>query len=178
MMSAARKRPLRIEGDVAYVPLAGGGEAVIDATDAALVGARNWHSRPTTRDGLVHVRCCIYESGVRSKRYLHRMLMNPPPGFEVDHVDGDGLNNRRANLRVATRTENQWNRRSLINPLGKGVYERENGSFMSRIRANDRVYHLGSYQTAREARAAYEGASRVLHGEYALVGRSALEDKP
>ena len=168
-MGGSARRLLRIEGDIAYIPLASTHlEAVIDVADAPLVEGRNWHLK--SDHGLTYARCCVTKNGKRSRLYLHRVITGVADGLMVDHRDGNGLNCRRYNMRPATRLQNAWNRKSNINPNGKGVAA--DGQFWrATIRANGVYYQLGTYLTAAEARAAYAGASKVLHGKFSVTER-------
>ena len=108
-------REIRIEGNIAYVPLTKGYEAVIDAEDVHLVAGRAWHAKVTkTKAGEVR---SVYASamtlrvdGKAKNIWLHRVILGLTDGLLfADHIDGDGLNNRRSNLRVATPSENRKN---------------------------------------------------------------------
>jgi hypothetical protein len=102
------------------------------------------------------------ESGreTRSEKYLHRVILAAPEGFEVDHIDGNRLNNTRANLRVVPHKAN------MRNMLGKkrGVYA-EGARFRSAITVDYRQIHLGTYDTREEAHAAYAAAKKRYHPE-------------
>lgn len=92
----------------------------------------------------------------------------PPPGTDVDHEDGDSLNNRFANLRVATRWENLSNRgKTRANTSGfKGVRPHRN-KWVARIGHKGRYRHLGTFDTPEQAAEAYAAAAREIHGEFA-----------
>lgn len=100
--------------------------------------------------------------------YLHRLIAGTPPGFDTDHVNGDRLDNRRANLRVASRSENNANagRRSHSSQPFKGV-RRKGSRWQARIRVRGREIALGSFTTAEEASAAYDAAARLHFGAFA-----------
>jgi hypothetical protein len=93
-----RPRPIRIDGDVAYVPLTKGFTASIDATDVPIVQGFSWSAdvRKTTVYAVRRSR--------REKRVIgiHQAILPAEPGLTPDHIDGDGLNNRRSNIRAAT----------------------------------------------------------------------------
>lgn len=161
-------RLIRIEGDVAYVPLTKGYEAVIDAADAPLVGVCNWQVVLSGRP--VGDRETAYASrhfGDR-KCTMHRFLLLAEPGVEVDHIDGNGLNNRRSNLRLSTRAQNQWNQRTRAdNKSGvKGVYLSRSGKWCAQIKANGKNKGLGKFKCRTAAAIAYALASAQLHGEF------------
>jgi hypothetical protein len=161
------KRPIRICGDVAYVPLTQGYEAIIDAADVPLVEGHNWYAglRKTSIYAVANKKIGIKFTVV----YLHRILMFGLGSFEVDHKDGDGLNNMRCNLREATKSQNMHNMRiKKTNTSGfKGVdFYRRNEKWRSRINFDGNRINLGYFASPEEAHAAYCVASRKLHGEF------------
>jgi hypothetical protein len=92
-----------------------------------------------------------------------------PNGF-IDHVDGDGFNNRLANLREASPTENNINRPAPArNTSGfKGAsWSNTSQKWLAHISYGGKAYHLGFFDTVQEAHAAYLGAAKILHGEFA-----------
>lgn len=93
-------RTIRVEGNIAYVPLTHGHEAIIDACDASLVDAFNWYAR--VRPHTVYAVRTTRSGMVKRDSRMHRAIMGDPDGFEVDHINGNGLDNRRDNLRLAT----------------------------------------------------------------------------
>lgn len=87
---------------------------------------------------------------------------------EIDHADGDRLNNRLANLRAASVSDNRVNRHGPGNPTGiKGVRFSKGGRFTARIMKNRREIPLGTYDTLEEAAAARRNAADRLHGAFA-----------
>jgi len=163
-------RPVRIEGNLAYVTLTQGYNAVIDATDAPLVVQFNWCA--AVGRNTVYAKRTDH-SGSKSRLVLmHRIIVGDPKGLEVDHRDGDGLNNRRSNLREATKTQNRRNQRtSRANTSGfKGVsYDAWNRTWQAGISINGKSKRLGSFPTPEAAYVAYCKASAELHGEFGRV---------
>lgn len=112
--------------------------------------------------------------------YMHRFLLNAPKGVEVDHMDWNGLNNRRKNLRLATKSQNRANTGSK-NGSGKykGVTEcltRRVGStgtifYKARIHRGGVCYHLGVFKTAIEAAKAYDKRIKVIDGQFAMTNK-------
>lgn len=102
-MAKREIRPIRVDGQVAYVPLTKGYTAIIDAADLPLVDGVNWGAMEKRRpDGTIRA---VYAKNSGTKRgtiFMHRLLVAASESEEVDHVDCDGLNNRRINLRIAT----------------------------------------------------------------------------
>lgn len=169
-------RPIRVEGNVAYVTLTKGYVAVIDAADVHLVERHTWKVSHDTRDGrsrTVYAICHGNSDGRRFTLRMHRLLVDASKSDVVDHKDGDGLNNCRANLRVATPSENRFNQRCRSDSSSgvKGVHwDKGRGKWQVKIKANGRAVHLGRFDDMEAAAAAYAAASAKLHGDY---GRTA-----
>lgn len=88
----------------------------------------------------------------------------------IDHIDGNGQNNDPANLRLATRSQNQHNRGASKNNTSgfKGVYlEKKVNRWKSAICLNGKLRHIGLFDTKEEAHAAYVKAAEQLHGTFA-----------
>lgn len=104
--------------------------------------------------------------------YMHRLLVGAKPGQVVDHKDGDGLNNRRSNLRPCTHGENSRNKKVAPGRRWKGIaLYRDKKIWVARIAKNGITYYLGSFATPRKAAAVYNRVARRLHGEFALLNR-------
>ncbi len=164
-------RPICVEGKVAYVPLTQGKVAVIDALDAETVSEYNWHAKQNGKRLYAFART-VGPSGKVHDIQMHRLLMGEPDNMDIDHVDGDGLNNRRNNLRLATKSENGRNRgANVTNTSGfKGVsWHKAAGRWLAQITVKRKNKYLGLYNTPEEAHAAYCDASKKYHGEF---GRS------
>lgn len=80
--------------------------------------------------------------------YLHRVIAHAPDGMEVDHIDGNGLNNRRDNLRVVTHRQNLNN---LHGKPNRGVYKVRSGRYQAKYKQGGRRIYLGTYDTIEEA---------------------------
>jgi len=164
-------RPVRVEGSLAYITLTKGYEAIIDASDLPLVGDSNWIA--TVEDHTVYACRSERIDGVKRTIGMHRAIMGAVGNIRVDHVSGNGLDNRRCNLRFATPSQNQFNsRRPSSNTTGfKGVYLRKDTlRWQAHITAYGKRHTLGCYDTAEEAHAAYVKASKVRHGEFRRAG--------
>jgi hypothetical protein len=160
-------RPIRIEGNIAYVPLTRGYEAVIDAADVPLVDGFNWSA--VVRKQTVYAVGSICDGQKWRNTRMHRVILGGAGGLEVDHIDGNGINNRRGNLRVATHAQNTRNQRTHSdNASGfKGVsWDKAARKWRADITLNGLRRNLGRFATPEAAHAAYVVASEDLHGEF------------
>ena len=101
---------------------------------------------------------------------MHRLITNAPKGLDVDHKNGDTLDNRKENLRLASRSQNEWNRKKQSNNTSgyKGVIFSE-GIYKARIRVFKKLYYLGGFRDKKKAALAYNVAAKKYHGEFALL---------
>ena len=165
-----KPRQIRIDGDLAYIPLTQGCEAVIDMSDLALVVTANWHVRSDGPRKYAARNLPKDINGFRKHALLHRVICGAPDGCEVDHIDGNGLNNCRSNLRLCNKSENQANRKvSRLSTTGlKGVSPYKS-VWRARISKNGRRYYLGYHKTPDAAHQAYCQASAEFHGQFGRV---------
>lgn len=108
----------------------------------------------------------------RKNRLMHRELLNlHDPQIHVDHRDGNGLNNQRSNLRIATRSQNQANRtspRSDKTSRYKGVaWDKQQQMWRVQLKYCGRKHHLGRFYDETEAAKAYDNGARRIFGEFA-----------
>jgi len=162
------KRPIIISGEVAYVPLADGRVAVIDAADAETVANHSWAACPM--GNVTYAVTGMRRDGVKRNLGLHRLIVECSRDQVVDHIDCDGLNCRRYNLRAARQAENARNSRMRSsNTSGfKGVFWRaDRQKWQAQIRLDRKRICLGTFETAEQAGAAYADAAKRLHGQFA-----------
>lgn len=107
--------------------------------------------------------------------FMHREIMKPGPGLLVDHINGNTKDNRRANLRICTASQNRCNADRYPSRSGlKGAhYIAKNGRWEARITAYGQCHYLGRHRTKEAAHAAYVEAAKRLHGEFANSGKAA-----
>lgn len=105
-----------------------------------------------------------YISGDRSSglKYLHKLIL---PGVEVDHINGNSLDNRRSNLRLCKRYQNNGNRRDLGS---KGVhFDKRTQKYRAEISCNGSRFRLGRFKNFEDAKEAYNKKAAELFGEFA-----------
>lgn len=151
-------------GSVMEVPLSRGLVAVVDAVDFERVTSQGkWYADPCSRTyyGRRNYWPNGRAGGCKSMK-MHRFITGLP---FVDHVNGDGLDNRRANLRAADHTNNARNRQIRSdNTTGfKGVHPRPDGRYGAAIQGS----FLGLFDSAEEAARAYDAQANIRYGEFA-----------
>ena len=102
--------------------------------------------------------------------YLHRFIMNAPDGMHVDHINGDRLDNRKTNLRIATAQQNAMNQHRVVksNSGYKGVsFRSDTGKYSAHITFNYKKINLGCYDNPITAAMVYDEAARKYFGEFA-----------
>jgi hypothetical protein len=161
-------RPICSDGDHARIPLGNGLFALIDADDVSLVSGHVWcvervGDRSYAKANYKH------SDGRWGQIRLHRLITAAQDGFDVDHINRDGLDNRRSNLRIASRSENNMNARLRgDNKSGaKGVFWRaDRGRWSAYINAYGQRKYLGHFLTKDAAEAARDSAAQMLHGKF------------
>lgn len=137
----------------------------IDSQDKNEVLSYSWH---LTDKG--YLRTAIRISGRKSDLYLHRLIMAPPSNKIVDHINHDRLDNRRCNLRLCTRSQNNMNRKLRSdNLLGfKGVTAVGN-RYRVKIKFMNKNIYIGTFESAEKAAKAYDEKAIKLFGDYAYL---------
>lgn len=144
------------------IQLTQGLEAIVDESDYEYLNQFKWHA--------VKNRNCVYaKRDSRGKHIsMHWDIMRYMPMLHADHINGNGLDNRRKNLRLATIAQNAMNRGvQKNNKLGvKGVFLVKSGKYRAMIKKNGKNISLGYFSTLKEASDAYNSAAQSLFGPY------------
>lgn len=151
-----------------YVDLTKGKKALVDDEDYDIVSKYKWHysSGYAKRNNLVH--------GKKMIARMHHMIVPFTKGYMVDHINGNGLDNRRSNLRLVTKSQNMMNsgvRRN--NKSGyKGVsWDKINNKWRVTIWRMNKQFDVGRFEDILDAARAYNEAARIYHGEYARLNK-------
>jgi hypothetical protein len=155
------------DDSVRYIPLTQGYYAIVDAEDYERVSRYKW---------------CLMIRGskayaMRTERgktiLMHREIMKPPKGMVVDHINGNGLDNRRCNLRACTVLQNAWNRKPAKGSSSPylGVYRRKSrpDKWYVKVQGDGEVTNLGPFDSELEAARARDYRAVEVHGPYAHV---------
>lgn len=144
--------------------------AIVDDEDFDLVNKYNWH----------------YHAGYAASRphrhkkniYMHRLILGLTSSnkLDADHINHNGLDNRRYNLRLCTRSQNMMNSLKDHTSKYKGICWREpKKKWTAQIKFNGKQYYLGLYDIAEDAALAYDRKATELFGEYCLLNFPRVE---
>ena len=144
---------------VKEIPLTQGKFALVDDDNYEWLSKFKWYAHKSKK---------LFYAGHKFKRAdksqydvkMHRLILPIPSGFECDHIDGNGLNNQRSNLRVVTHRQNQQNLHSVRSSKFFGVHKDRN-HWKSSIQIGGIIYHLGMFDWEEEAHQAYLNALPV-----------------
>lgn len=145
------------------IQLTRGKVAIVDDEDYSRLSSSTWHAVGPLQNGK-------WYAANESREYMHRVVARAGPQERIDHENNDGLDNRRANLRRCTPSQNQANRHVVRSASGfKGVsYDGRRGRWVAKITVNYRTLNLGRFATAEDAARAYDAAAREHFGEFAF----------
>ncbi len=159
------------------IDLTQGFQAIVDDEDFEKLSHFKWHVR--IQPGIYAART-MRENKRRFNIRMHQQIMGTIPGYEIDHINGNGLDNRRSNLRFCTRSENMMNQKKQLGTSQyKGVsFASSKAKWHAQIVNKRHRISLGYFRTELCAALAYDVAALLLFGEFARInfpqGMSAL----
>ena len=145
--------------------------AIVDQGDATTVRKYRWYLHRKGRNRYARTQL-VRDDGSRHYLRMHVLIMGSTEGAEVDHKDRDGLNNRRDNLRIATRQQNRANSRNITNRKSpyRGIFwDNHRAKWKAEITVNGKRVRLGTYAHPADAARAYDRAAREAFGEFASL---------
>ena len=164
------------EPEYRTIPLTQGQVAIVDTADYDWLNQFKWYAwwNPNTKSFYAarHAPRNAALTGGRKTGpniYMHRDIMKPPSGFHVDHIHHNTLDNRRSEMRLATRSESQHNKRMYSNNTSgfRGVcWWKTKSKWVADITLNGKCKRLGYFDTAEAASEAYERAAREMFGAF------------
>jgi len=158
--------------DVRYIPLTRGKYAIVDAEDFEELSKYKWS---VIRRGKIDY-ACRREKG----KYIsmHRLIVNAPDDMVVDHIDGNGLNNRKSNLRICTKAQNSYNSRprgGTSNYVGV-MYHKRSRKYQAAIGFHGHTIHIGEFDDPVAAAKARDRKALELQGEFAYLNFPELRE--
>jgi hypothetical protein len=161
------------------IPLTQGKFAIVDPADYYRLAKFKWRLCRTKGKNVLYAERSIRlpessrkrGSGRYSRILMHRQLIHVPDGYVIDHINGNGLDNRRANLRLATVAQNAWNSKKRNPRSGyKGVwFAKDKHLWRAAIVCNRKRIHLGYFKNKIAAAHAYDNAAKKYHGDFASL---------
>lgn len=147
--------------------------AKVDPADYKRLRGYEWLAKKSNKS--FYARGCVEDSKTAKMKatYLHQKILQVPQGLVVDHINHDGMDDRRANLRAATRAQNIRNRKKFAKSSGskyKGIYFRKKTrKWEATITFERKKIFLGYFRDEIDAAKAYDRAARKYHGEFASL---------
>ena len=145
--------------------------ALVDDGDYKMLMCKKWHA-VNIRSKCELERWAAAFSKNNKKIYMHRIVCSAPKGYVVDHINGNGLDNRRSNLRICKHKMNTRNRGQNNGRLFPKGVSKSNDVFRCRIEVDGKKIELGRYRTVTEAAMVYDEAAKKYFGEFARLNFS------
>lgn len=168
-MNPADRNNAAIRAGYTKIELSKSKFALVDMDDYKTLSKYNWHAINIRNKWYAY--CGIYVGNYKTKHFsMHRIIMKAKKGQQVDHINGNGLDNRKNNLRVCSNMQNNQNKGPQVNnKLGiRGVCLDDRGKYHVTIQIPNRKYKfLGRFDSPIEAGKAYDRAAREYFGEFA-----------
>lgn len=170
-------RRLRYGYTYRRIKLTKGYYAKVDPDDFERLNQHKWQA--AEKDGACYAIRTIFKNKKRTLLHMHREVINAPPGTIVDHINRDGKDNRKANLRLANKNQNVWNSKRGKN-TGKSKYkgvhwDNRVKKWRTRLVVNRRDVFSKYFDDEIQAAKAYDEVAKKYRGEFAMLN---FPDKP
>lgn len=152
--------------NIKLIPLTQGYSSIVDTEDYDLLIKHKWCVNINKNHKIKYAQSIIRDKFMS----MHRLIMNPPKSILVDHINGNGLDNRKCNLRLCSSMENQRNAKIRKNKISKykGVdWHVCSNKWRARITINKKLIEIGYYKNEKEAAKAYDTASIKYFASFA-----------
>lgn len=152
---------------ISLIPLTRGKYAIVDRDDYERLSQNKWLALKSGNT--------FYASRHPANKcviWMHREILNTPIGFFTDHINRNGIDNRKSNLRICSKAENCHNQKYRKNNKSrfKGVcFHKASGKWQSQIMINYKTIHLGIFSNEVDAAREYDIKSKELHGQFAYT---------
>jgi len=150
--------------------------ALIDDEDWDLVCGYSWYYFHDDHNEYAKAR----EPKTRREVRMHRLIMDAPRGVQVDHWNGNGLDNQRHNLRLCTNGQNRQNSskssKAAFRYKGVSWHDKGHSRIQASIKFNGKTIPLGYYDREEDAARAYDAKARELFGEFARLNFPDAQD--
>lgn len=158
------------------IVLKSGHIAIVDDDDYETVSAHKWHANVKLRsDGTIRDIYAITniktDEGKKTTLKIHRLIMRTSKGVDIDHIDGNGLNNQRNNLRECSRSENNCNQHRFrgVSKLKGVCWSKYHKRWKAQIRFGTVNTHIGYFASELDAARAYDAAALKYFGVFARI---------
>lgn len=155
------------------IPLTRGQFAIVDDEDYEQLSQYNWFAQ--TGYSTMYAARKKWINGKKHIIWMHRVIMNTPEGMDTDHINHNGLDNRKCNLRIATKAQNRQYRRANSNSQYsryKGVsWDKTHQRWIVQLGKDGKKFQLGYFKSEIEAAKHYNAVIPKYHGEYAYLNQ-------